>query len=64
LRDESLLSSFLPRSYPPPDKYVHPAWSRVQQPVLVMWGQLDQHQPVGESILGLKNSLAHANNEK
>jgi len=43
---------------------VHPAWSRVRQPVLVMWGQLDQHQPVGESILGLKNSLAHANNEK
>jgi len=64
LREESLLSSFLPRSYPPPDKYVHPAWSRVQQPVLIMWGQLDQHQPVGESILGLKNSLAHANNKK
>jgi len=64
LRDESLLSSFLPRSYPPPDEYVHPAWSHVQQPVLMMWGQLDQHQPVGESILGLKNSLAHANNDK
>jgi alpha-beta hydrolase superfamily lysophospholipase len=64
LRDKSLLASFLPRSYPPPDKYVHPAWSRVQQPVLVMWGQLDQHQPVGESMLGLKNSLAQANNEK
>jgi hypothetical protein len=29
-----------------------------------MWGQLDQHQPVGESILGLKNSLAQANNTK
>ncbi|MFN7733086.1 MAG: alpha/beta hydrolase family protein [Pirellula sp.] len=64
LRDESLLSTFAPRSYPPPEKYVHPAWSRVSQPVLVMWGQLDQHQPVGESILGLKNSLAQANNEK
>ena len=64
LRDESLLSTFAPRSYPPPEKYVHPAWSRVNQPVLVMWGQLDQHQPVGESILGLKNSLAQANNQK
>jgi alpha-beta hydrolase superfamily lysophospholipase len=64
LRDESLLASFLPRSYPPPDKYVHPAWSRVNQPVLVMWGQLDQHQPVGESMLGLKSSLAQAKNEK
>jgi len=64
LRDESLLSSFAPRSYPPPDKYVHPAWSHVKQPVLVMWGQLDQHQPVGESIVGLKHSLAQANNEK
>jgi hypothetical protein len=29
-----------------------------------MWGQLDQHVPVGESILGLKNSLALANNKK
>ena len=64
LRDESLLSTFAPRSYPPPDQYVHPAWSRVNQPVLVMWGQLDQHIPVGESILGLKNSLAQANNQK
>ena len=64
LRDESLLSSFAPRSYPPPDEYVHPAWSHVNQPVLAMWGQLDQHQPVGESIAGLKNSLAQANNEK
>ncbi len=64
LRDESLLSTFAPRSYPPPDQYVQPAWSRVSQPVLVMWGQLDQHQPVGESILGLKNSLAQANNQK
>src|SRR6185436_11676820 len=26
--------------------------------------QLDQHQPVGESVLGLKNSLAQANNQK
>jgi hypothetical protein len=43
---------------------VHPAWSHVEQPVLAMWGQLDQHQPVGESILGLKNSLALANKEK
>ena len=64
LQGESLLSSFLPRSYPPPDEYVHPAWSQVGQPVLAMWGQLDQHQPVGESVLGLKNSLARANNEK
>ncbi|MGE3239829.1 MAG: alpha/beta hydrolase family protein [Pirellulales bacterium] len=62
LRNESFFASFLPRSYPPPDKFVHPAWSRVHQPVLVMWGQLDQHQPVGESILGLKNSLAQADN--
>jgi hypothetical protein len=29
-----------------------------------MWGQLDQHQPVGESVVGLKNSLAQANNKK
>ena len=43
LRDGSLLSSFAPRSYPPPDEYVHPAWSHVNQPVLAMWGQLDQH---------------------
>jgi dienelactone hydrolase len=57
-------SSFAPISYPPPDEYVHPAWSHVDQPVLVMWGQLDQHVPVGESALGLKNSLAQANNEK
>jgi hypothetical protein len=64
LRDESLLSSFAPRSYPPPEKYVHPAWSRVNQPVLVIWGQLDQHIPVGESVAGLKNSLAQANNQK
>ena len=64
LRDEFLLSSFAPRSYPPPDKYVHPAWSHVHQPVLAMWGQLDQHVPVGESVAGLKNSLAQANNEK
>lgn len=58
------LSSFAPRSYPRPDEYVHPAWSHVDQPVLVMWGQLDQHVPVGESVAGLKNSLAQANNEK
>lgn len=64
LRDESLLSTIAPRTYPPPEKYVQPAWSQVHQPVLVMWGQLDQHQPVGESILGLKNSLAQANNQK
>jgi len=57
------LSSFAPRSYPPPDQYVHPAWSHVNQPVLAMWGQLDQHVPVGESVAGLKNSLAQANNE-
>jgi len=63
-QDDSLLTLFAPRSYPPPDEYVHPAWSHVDQPVLVMWGQLDQHQPVGESIAGMKNSLAHANNEK
>jgi uncharacterized protein len=64
LQGESLLSSFAPRSYPPPDKYVHPAWRHVNHPVLAMWGQLDQHIPVGESVAGLKNSLARANNEK
>jgi dienelactone hydrolase len=64
MREESFLSTFAARSYPPPDQYVEPAWSRVNQPVLMMWGQLDQHQPVGESILGLKNSLAQANNQK
>lgn len=64
LRDESLLSTFAPRSYPPPENYVHPAWSNVNQPVLAMWGQLDQHVPVAESVAGLKNSLAKANNEK
>jgi dienelactone hydrolase len=63
LQDGSWLSSFAPRTYPPPDKYVHPAWSRANQPVLAMWGQLDQHIPVGESVAGLKNSLAQANNE-
>lgn len=63
LQDESLLSSFASRSYPSPEEYVHPAWSHVNQPVLAMWGQLDQHVPVGESALGLKNSLAQANNE-
>jgi pimeloyl-ACP methyl ester carboxylesterase len=64
LGDNFLLSTFAPRSYPPPEEFVHPAWSHVGQPVLAMWGQLDQHQPVGESVAGLKNSLAHANNEK
>ena len=64
LQDESLLSSLAPRSYPPPDQFVHPAWSHVHQPVLAMWGQLDQHVPVGESVAGLKNSLAQAKNEK
>jgi pimeloyl-ACP methyl ester carboxylesterase len=63
LQDGFRLSSFAPRSYPPPDKYVHPAWSHVNQPVLTMWGELDQHVLVGESVAGLKNSLAHANNE-
>jgi len=58
------LFSFAPRSYPQPDEYMHPAWSHVDQPVLAMWGQLDQHVPVGESVAGLKNSLAHADNEK
>jgi uncharacterized protein len=62
-QDGFRLSSFAPRSYPPPGKYVHPAWSHVNQPVLAMWGQLDQHIPVGESVAGLKNSLAPANNE-
>ncbi|HEX4143476.1 MAG TPA: alpha/beta fold hydrolase [Pirellulales bacterium] len=47
-------SSFAPRSYPPSDQYVYPAWSHVHQPVLAMWGQLDQHVPVGESVAGLK----------
>ncbi len=64
LRDESLFETFVPRTYPRPEEYVHPAWGRVRQPVLVMWGQLDQHQPVGESLLGLKHSLAQANNQK
>jgi pimeloyl-ACP methyl ester carboxylesterase len=64
LRDESLLSTFAARSYPPPEEFVHPAWSRVRQPVLVMWGELDQHQPVGESIAGLKHSLAQTKNDK
>src|SRR5438552_1864678 len=49
---DSLLAYFAPRAYPPPDKYVHPAWSHVNQPVLAMWGQLDQHVPVGESVAG------------
>ncbi len=62
-QDGFRLSSFASRSYPPPGKYVHPAWSHVNQPVLAMWGQLDQHIPVGESVAGLKNSLAQANNE-
>ena len=58
------LPSFAPRIYPPPNRYLHPAWSRVDQPVLAMWGQLDQHVPVGESVAGLKNSLAYADNDK
>ncbi len=58
------LSTFAPRTYPPPDQYLHPAWSQVDQPVLAMWGQLDQHVPVGESVAGLKHSLANAKNEK
>jgi len=36
----------------------------VNQPVLAMWGQLDHNVPVGESVAGLKNPLAQANNEK
>ena len=63
LPDSFGLSSFASRSYPPPDQYVHPAWSQVDQPILAMWGQLDQHVPVGESVAGLKNSLAQANND-
>jgi uncharacterized protein len=62
-QDGFRLSSSASRSYPPPDKYVHPAWSHVNQPALAMWGQLDQHIPVGESVAGLKNSLSQANNE-
>jgi uncharacterized protein len=58
------LTSFAPRSYPRPSEYVHPAWSHVDQPILAMWGQLDQNVPVGESVTGLKHSLAQANNEK
>lgn len=58
------LTSFRPRSYPPADEYVHPAWCRVHQPVLAMWGQLDQHVPVSESVSGLKNSLAQVNNQQ
>ncbi len=63
-RGGSFLSSFAPRSYPPPGEYVHPAWKHIRQPILAMWGQLDQNVPVGESVLGLKNSLAQANNQK
>ena len=29
-----------------------------------MWGELDQNVPVGESVAGMKNSLAHANNDR
>ena len=57
------LSSFVPRSYAAPDQFVDPAWSHVTQPVLAMWGKLDQNVPVGESAAGLKNSLAQVNNE-
>ena len=64
LQDGFRLSSFVPRSYPPPDQYLHPAWRHVDQPVLAMWGSLDQNVPVGESVAGLKNSLAHGNNDK
>ena len=64
IQDGFGLSSFAPRSYPPPDQYLHPAWRQVDQPVLAMWGELDQNVPVGESVAGLKNSLAHANNEQ
>lgn len=64
LRDESFFSTFAQRTYPPPEENVHPAWSRVHQPVLAMWGQLDQHIPVGESVAGLKHSLVQANNQK
>jgi alpha/beta superfamily hydrolase len=64
LKDGFSLSSFAPRSYPPPDQYLHPEWSHVNQSLLAMWGQLDQNVPVGESVAGLKNSLAHANNEQ
>jgi uncharacterized protein len=64
LRDESLPSTFAPKSYPTPEQYLSPEWSQVNQPVLAMWGQLDQHIPVGESVLGLKKSLAHAKNTK
>ena len=63
-QDGVRLSSFAPRSYSPPDQYVYPAWSHVNQPVLAMWGQLDQNVPVGESVAGLKNSLAQAHNKK
>ena len=62
-QDGLRLSSFAPRSYPPPDKFVYPAWIHVNQPVLAMWGHLDQNVAVGESVSGLKNSLAQANNE-
>ncbi len=45
-QDGFRLSSFVPRSYPPPDQYVHPPWSHVNKPVLAMWGQLGQNGPV------------------
>lgn len=56
------LSLLTPRTYPSPDQFVHPAWSRVNQPVLAMWGEQDQNIAVAESVAGLKNSLAQANN--
>jgi len=64
LEDGLSLSSFVSRTYPPPDQYLHPVWSYVNQPVLAMWGDLDQNVPVGESVAGMKNSLAHANNDR
>ena len=56
--------TFSSRSVPSPDQHVHPEWSHVSQPVLAMWGDLDQNVPVGESVAGMKNSLARANNDR
>lgn len=64
MKDGVSTSSFIPRKFPSPENFLHPAWIRVHQPVLALWGELDQHVQVSESIAGLKNSLAHAGNDQ